>query len=409
MDPIPETSKLLPVLLGPCDPPSYLIPPLIHRIDLTVHDPSERQRQMVSLLKAVRRPGCDEPVIGADEFNRVTLSDLGSKLTSPEGQKKVADFQAKLSTACDVIDQIKQFKKLHDGLHELIEQCQIVGWQVKKLTGDDVAWEDFAEQGRKLACDLEDLVSTAQESPFGSQEGEYWIKALDTARSLLEQAVSRHDKDKLTNAMTIVNTVRGEKFNRFNTRLFQAAELLKFDELLAAVEEVLRVFGSFGSSRLDEKAERRRDEIQRPYLDLEEIRPRWVALINDHNLHQRIHEKLNPPIKDEHLANPSLFLILYWDEVTDALGKLTPMSDDARHDARRAAKLEVLRASAAAVNQAVVTEGNRDKGGKALEEFHNLHGRYFAQTDSDLKSFCPKMVDIGKGLKTALEHLSDVD
>ena len=85
------------------------------------------------------------------------------------------------------------------------------------------------------------------------------------------------------------------------------------------------------------------------------------------------------------------------------------MSDDARHDARRAAKLEVLRASTAAVKQAVVIDGNLDKGGKALEEFHNLHARYFAQTDCDLKSLCPKMVGIGKGLKTTLEHLSDVD
>ena len=56
--------------------------------------------------------------------------------------------------------------------------------------------------------------------------------------------------------MTIVNTVRDEKFNRFNTRLFQAAELLKFDELLASVKDVLKVFEQFGPSRLDERAAR---------------------------------------------------------------------------------------------------------------------------------------------------------
>ena len=263
---------------------------------------------------------------------------------------------------------------------------------------------------RGLASDLEDLVSTAQESPFGTHyEGEAWIESLGEARSLLEEAVRQHDKDKLTHAMRIVNKVRGEKFNRFNTRLFEAAELLKFDELLASVEGVLGELEPLESSRLDERAARRREEIRRLYLNLKEVGPRWVALIHNHNLYQRVHEKLNPPIKDEDLASPSLFLALYWNEVTEAIGMLTPMSDHAGHDARCATRLEDLRASAAAVKQSVVTEGNRDKGGKALKEFQRQHGRCFTQTDNDLKSLCPELVVIGKDLRNALEHLSDDD
>ena len=407
-DPVGEKSKLVPIWREACDVPDELISPFIQRIDLTVHDPGERERQMISLVNAVR-PGRPERVKGAEKFSLVTEADIKDRLL--KNPKKVADFRAKLGEVRDPIDKIEQFKRLHDGLHKLIDRCPMVDREIKKLSDDDASWEDptLAEDVRGLASDLEDLVSTAQESPFGSHEGESWIKALDKARSLLEEAFRQHDKDKLTVAMTIVNTVRGEKFNRFNTRLFEAAALLKFDELLASVEGVLGEFEPLESSRLDERAARRRDEIRRLWVDLKEVGPRWVALIHNHNLLQRVHEKLNPPIKDEDLANPSLFLILYWDEVTDALGKLTPVSDDAGHDARRTAKLEALRASAAAVNQAVVTAGNPDKGGKALEYFQNLHGRYFTQTDSDLMSLCPKLVDIGKDLKTALEHLSDVD
>ena len=163
-DPEGNKSKLVPILLKDCEVPAHIVPSFIERINLTIPDPDAGAADDQADRGRARA--------GAPRWRAtgVRPSHPGGHsvvLASPEGQKLVADFQAKLSTACDLIDQIEEFKKLHDGLHKLTDRCQLVGRQVKQLSCGDGAWEEFAEQGRELARDLEDLVSAAQESPFG--------------------------------------------------------------------------------------------------------------------------------------------------------------------------------------------------------------------------------------------------
>ena len=249
-DPDGTKLKLVPLLLKTCYPPADLVPKFIQRIDLTVPDPSERQRQLGMLISVV----CPtkETVLPPDII--VTSDDIRVLFRSVEGQKKVLPFQVKLCTACEHIDQIKDFKMLHDGLHELIERCQMIGRGIKRLSGDDSAWEDLEREGLKLANNLEELASTALDSPFGAAEGKAWIENLDTNRLRLEEAIRQHDKDKLASAMKYINRERRDKFNRFNTRLFQAAEGLRFGELLASAEGMLGLFKPLEAYRLDESA-----------------------------------------------------------------------------------------------------------------------------------------------------------
>ena len=95
-DPIGEKTKLVPIWLEACDVPDELISPFIQRIDLTGHDPGERERQMTSLISVVRRPEYHKRVEGTEKFSLVTEADIKDRLL--KNPKKVLDFRDKL---CD--------------------------------------------------------------------------------------------------------------------------------------------------------------------------------------------------------------------------------------------------------------------------------------------------------------------
>jgi hypothetical protein len=254
-------------------------------VTLLLHDMLEKKASQPSLCETIRRrcPWAEkaQPSLGVQAQKLAVGLEISRKLLAiPAVRKVVGKFRKKLTELGDEVDNLANYKALHDSLHEVqLYRYPYVVKLVKTFRDQPDDLTELESHIQQLQAICEDARRAAESLPtiVGVRADEVrWVTKLETAVSNLRSAVDRLDDQLAFQAARSLAEVIRKEPPRINTRLTLIAQTLPLEELKQTLEDVAT---AAGTSTL---------ELQEAQRSLENIIPRLRGRVAEHEQWQEV-------------------------------------------------------------------------------------------------------------------------
>jgi hypothetical protein len=349
--------------------------------EIEAHRPRQYALFRPKLLALVRDTDVASQAI--DHFTR--------QLNRPEWRDPIVAFRAVFETACERICRLGEYKQLHEWFHRLSDLHNIISSEVsddgQRLKTDKRAWARLMRH----EPDVQELVGNLLDAAQG--EGSvvartFWIRWLEPVPEELRQAIERLDPDRLESAVGHLGRVLDRAPSQINDRLHEAAMSLQ----LAGLAE------SMGSVRDTLPQPDLRTEIVQEITagvnTLRELGGRLVALVEQHNLWQELHNQLN--WIEANLGDDMQSLRDAWPDLQ--------VQGEEIYGHNPADWAVELRRTTAELQDSLAT-GDSLRVRMLFLRYRSQAGRQFSSVDQDLLGLCCDLQDVGKSLDDLTEAM----
>jgi hypothetical protein len=299
-------------------------------------------------------------------------------------------FRTDFQSTYDQIEGLSFYKSMHDLLQQIEDVYGVIYQHARRLPGDDLAWDDLAENEPDLQALIAEVQRVAAEGPIAGDA--MWPHRLERSGVELRETLEQKDVTALKRVLMRLNDVISRELSRMNTALVAAARTLRLEQLIAALTAVRDQLTPY----LTDPAVRRQFEIFAEGVgDMSQISERLSVLVSTHDAFQEVDDELRRVKKL--LTQDVGELIFAWEDIRALAQNLCQGSAEdwaARLDENR----ELLDAAVAT-----------NEPGKIRRAFHTFYHHAvlsFNRVDRDLLTVCTDLQRIGRPAQVALKMLA---
>ncbi|WP_220594166.1 CHAT domain-containing protein [Oscillochloris sp. ZM17-4] len=317
----------------------------------------------------------------------LALADLAS---DEQVRAAIIAFGADFQSACDQIDVLSCYKRLHDLLQQIEDAYGVIYQHARRLPGDDLAWEDLEENEPDLQTLIAEVLRVVAEGPIIGDA--IWSRRLERTGVELGEALAQRDVTALKRALVRLNDVIGRELSRMNAALVAAARTLRLEQLITALTTVRdQLAPSLTAPAVRDKFEIFAEGVG----DLSRISGRLATLVGTHDTFQEVDDELRRVKRL--LTQDVAELIFAWEDIRALAQELCAGNGEdwaARMDENR----ERLDA-AMATNEPI-------KIRRAFHIFYHYATLSFNKVDRDLLTVCTDLQRIGLPAQAVLKMLA---
>jgi hypothetical protein len=305
-----------------------------------------------------------------------SLAALARTAQQPEGgrlRQELRGFRKDIEDIRAHIHLLEKYKALHDQLHTI--DFQLYGVLSRAAStfrqNPDVSVElhDYTGQLGDIA---EAARRTARELPTKGEDR--WIGELDQVVEALRQALRGDPGQPERMALLLLKGMLAREPSRINSQLVTLAR-----ELQAPLQQLAQALRDVGAAA--------------GLATLEKLQPHLLGLIAEHDSWQNIDNKLRRAAESAEQAMEELLLL--WPVIEKVVRKLC----DLRPEASWAQ--ELLAASGRFTTAGHAQDVLQQR--KALSDFRRVARRRFFEVDSELRTLCGSLIQMGEPLRTLVE------
>ncbi|MCP4415495.1 MAG: hypothetical protein GY805_02665 [Chloroflexi bacterium] len=312
-------------------------------------------------------------------------------LTREDVRTAVVTFQADFQTASQQIDQMNDYKQVHDLFQILETQYDLIYRDQKRLPEDDMAWEDIASAESEMQTKISDIVTLSQSQTFADGDVR-WVTQLEKVKERLQTAVDGDDLEALNGSVSLLYRVLNRHPTRINAQLVAVASALRLDNLERAITTI-----STNLAEADVTMDNMVEEVKSGKSALSGLDERLKELVREHNAWQNIDDEIRR-VKTSISRNNI-------DELEDAWYDLEPMTlkrIEANSEAEWAKNLtKVMGNLSPAIEKQVVTKVRR-----LFMRYHTYVAHRFREVDLELLSLCKELQRVGAQIDLLLRQFN---
>lgn len=312
-------------------------------------------------------------------------------LTREDVRTAVVTFQTDFQAASQQIDQMNDYKQVHDLFQILETQYDLIYRDQKRLPDDDMAWDDIAIAEPELEAKINDMVMLSKSDTFAGSNLR-WAAQLETVKEHLHTAVNGDDLDALEEGVTLLSRVLTRHPTRINAQLVAVASGLRLDNLERAITTIS---GSLAEAEV--AMGNMVEEVKSGRSALAGLDERLKALVREHNAWQNVDDEVRR-VKSAVSQNN-------FEELEDAWFDLEPMTQeliDTDPDAEWAQNLsKVMSDLTPAIEQQINSKVRR-----LFMRYHTYVGHRFREVDLELLSLCTELQRVGEQIDLLLRQFN---
>ena len=312
-------------------------------------------------------------------------------LTREDVRTAVVMFQTDFQTASQQIDQMNDYKQIHDLFQVLETQYDLIYRDQKRLPDDDLAWEDIAIAEPELHTKITDIVTLSKSDTFASGDVR-WASQLETVKERLHTAVEGDDLEALEGGVTLLYRVLNRHPTRINAQLVAVASALRLDNLEKAITTI-----SASLADADITMANTVEQVKSGRSALSGLDKRLNELVREHNAWQSIDDEVRR-VKAAVSQNKI-------DELEDAWYDLEPMTKariEAHSHAEWAINLnQVMVDLKPAIEQQLISKVRR-----LFMRYQTYVGHRFREVDLELLSLCTELQRVGEQIDLLLRQFN---
>jgi hypothetical protein len=316
----------------------------------------------------------------------VALGDLIQR--SPEARSAVIEFQTDFKVAREQVDQLGDYKDLHDLLHRLQFTCYNgIVHSALNFPNNDESLDILTDHTLTFEGIVSELKAVATRPSMPKQEL-MWIEEAEQMKVDLQTAITTPDEKKLKNVIGRLNRLLSTHPARINTLLNYAARALR---LPALCEALTRVCNDLIALNLDPDKVK---TFQSGVDALSKLEGTLNDLVEEHDLWQNLEVELR--LMETLLDRDLDQFCADWPDIKQKAETLYAASTDDWANALREDS-KTLDEGACSADPAKVRRGFRN--------FQRRVANRFYQVDIELKTLCGNLRQIGVPLASVLEMI----
>ncbi len=361
--------------------------------ELIIH--FDRRKRINVLVAAFQELRPHDILPARDKSNTVIASKsfgaIVRMLTREDVHTAVVTFQTDFQAASQQIDQMNDYKQIHDLFQILETQYDLIYRDQKRLPDDDMAWEDIAGAETELNTRIGDLVTLSKSDTFSSGDVR-WATQLETVKEKMQTAVNEDDLDALNGGVRLLSRVLTRHPTRINAQLVTVANALRLDNLEQAITTI-----SSSLAEADITMNNMVEEVKSGKSALAGLDDRLKALVREHNAWQNIDDEVRR-VKTAVSKNNLM-------ELEDAWFDLQPMTQELI-DANPEAAWAVNLSKAMANLEPAIEQQLNAKVRRLFMRYHTYVGHRFREVDLELLSFCTELQRVGEQIDLLLRQFN---
>jgi hypothetical protein len=320
-----------------------------------------------------------------------SFSAIVRMLSRADVRTAVVTFQTDFQAASQQIDQMNDYKQIHDLFQILETQYDLIYRDQKRLPGDDMAWEDIAIAEPELQTKITDLVTLSRGQTFAGGDVR-WANQLETVKERLHTAVEGDDLEALDGGVRLLYRVLNRHPTRINAQLVAVASALRLDNLEKAITTI-----SSSLSEADVTMDSMVAEVKSGKSALAGLDQRLKELVREHNAWQTIDDEIRR-VKAAVSQNNL-------DELEDAWYDLEPMTRE-RIQAHSEAEWAMNLSKAIADLEPAIEQQLNTKVRRLFMRYHTYVGHRFREVDLELLSLCTELQRVGEQIDLLLRQFN---
>ena len=312
-------------------------------------------------------------------------------LTREDVRTAVVTFQTDFQAASQQIDQMNDYKQIHDLFQILETQYDLIYRDQKRLPDDDMAWDDIAIAEPELQAKISDMVTLSKSETFAGSNMR-WANQLETVKGHLQTAVDGDDLQALEEGVQLLYRVLNRHPTRINAQLVAVASALRLDNLEKAITTI-----STSLVEADVAMDSMVEEVKSGKSALAGLDERLKALVREHNAWQSIDDEIRR-VKAAVSQNNL-------EELEDAWYDLQPMTQeliDAHSEEEWAANLSKVIADL----EPALDQQLNSKVRRLFMRYHTYVGHRFREVDLELLSLCTELQRVGEQIDLLLRQFN---
>ena len=320
-----------------------------------------------------------------------SFSAIVRMLSRADVRTAVVTFQTDFQAASQQIEQMNDYKQIHDLFQILETQYDLIYRDLKRLPEDDMAWEDIAGAEPELQTRINDLVVLSKGPTFA--EGDVrWASQLETVKGHLQTAVDGDDLDALKAGISLLSRVLTRHPTRINAQLVAVAGALRLDNLEQAITTI-----SASLAEADIKMDNMVEEVQSGQSALAGLDDRLKGLVREHNAWQNIDDEIRR-VKAAVSQNNIDELEYAWDD----LEPMTKERIEAHNEQQWAINLNTAMENLKpAIEKQLISKVRR-----LFMRYHTYVGHRFREVDLELLSLCTELQRVGEQIDLLLRQFN---
>ncbi len=320
-----------------------------------------------------------------------SFSAIVRMLSRADVRTAVVTFQTDFQAASQQIEQMNDYKQIHDLFQILETQYDLINRDQKRLPDDDMAWEDIAIAEPELQSKINDMVTLSKSQTFA--EGDVrWANQLETVKERLHTAVEGDDLEALDGGVRLLYRVLNRHPTRINAQLVAVASALRLDNLEKAITTI-----SSSLIEADVTMDSMVEEVKGGKSALAGLDERLKELVREHNAWQTVDDEIRR-VKAAVSQNN-------FDELEDAWYDLEPMTQElvkAKSEAEWAVNLSKVMADL----EPAIEQQLNSKVRRLFMRYHTYVGHRFREVDLELLSLCTELQRVGEQIDLLLRQFN---
>lgn len=316
------------------------------------------------------------------------LNALTELMQHSEARSAVVTFQVDFQAACEQINIIANYKKLHDLLHTLEFQCSSgIVQESKRFPDDETAFDILTDHELTLQKILREVQEVASRETIATNEV-LWLKDLKCAQEELHTAIKEVDARRLQRTIWLLNRILAIQPSRINTNLNSAARTLRLPALVNAMNAI---WEKLARSNLNQEKIK---QFQNGVEVLAELNKRLEALVIGHDYWQEIDLELRRI--EANLKKDLIELEMSWPDLKERTAILFDPAGDQWAVA--------FQQDSQNLNVALSAQ-NPVKIKRYFRMYRRRAGDRFYQVDVTLKRLCEELREVGEPLASVLRMI----
>ena len=352
-------------------------------LDETDEDPTEGSITLPPLSKTQSKDKTDTLIVSK------SITALIRLMSRPDMRTAVVSFQTDFEGTSEQIDLMNDYKLAHDLFQELENRYNLINNDLKRLPGDDYAWDSIAINEPELQGKIKDLQNVAKSKTFESEDAR-WRTQLETVSDRIRTGTEEFDYDALRKGVNLLYRILNRYPSRINAQLVSTASQLRLDSLEEAMMTIC-------NNLLEETAISLEHhilvEVQDGVQALGGLDERLGDLVKEHNAWQEI---------DDEVRRVKSSLSIGIEELEDAWFDLEPMTREITNGSQDDWAISLNKVTDT-LDQAINDQGTVTVR-RTFLRFQSQIGRRFRQVDLELLTLCQELQRIGESLDIVLRQ-----
>lgn len=310
---------------------------------------------------------------------------LQELMQMPEVLREVAVLDEDMNRARDQLHTLRNYKELHDQLHELQFNFYIPAFQgMSRFPSDMLFLQDLKRYGQSFSDVIDALVDVINQNEATMRGERSWIERLEKHLQMLEEAQVKSDGQLFAKCLERVQEVIGVKPAEINGRLKDAMRNMSLSNFLLKLSALHE---NLSHTRLDDTSKARLLEFNEGIQSMRILWERLSTLVDEHDKWQEAEDQLK-----RLEAEPVERLYDEDDGWQDLVGKLNPLcrASSERWATRMLEDEQKLKFA--------LDERNASRIAEVFSSYRLKAGSRFYVVDKSLLQECSRITEIGPKL-----------